>query len=187
MFASLFLAALAPLALAKDPVADLCPGLPFDQRPRVEVPRFEEQVSVYGNSEQALADKLNMALLTSGCFAVRPLGRTDVPFEARYRVQGSITEYRETSADSPLVINGSKVKVYSARLEFLLQVIDLESGSVLASEPFKLKAKSRKPRSGSVSEAMHNAIDKAVVEVTEFLAPYRTRMVVTPATPADRE
>lgn len=163
----------AQAAGAKD---ELCPGLNFDQRPTLDVPDFQEQVSTRGNLDDVLADKLNVALLTSGCFAVRPLGKKDLPFEPRYRVQGTVTEYFDQGKEAPLMINGKPMKIWRARLELLVQITDIESGDILATETFRIRTKSTKTRSGSVSEAMVKAHDEAIDEITEFLAPYRTRM-----------
>lgn len=158
-------------------VRDLCSGLHLEQRPELALAEITDQVRVPSSVEDRFRAMLSTAILNSGCFGLRP---TETANEARYAMAITLTEYSETTRDAMLVVNGEKLQVTSARFTFILQLTDRTTGELLVSEVFEARKKSTKGQVQYMSAAMENAVESAVADVVEYLAPYQGRLV-TPA------
>ena len=160
-----------------DKVRDLCSGLHLEQRPELAITDVTDQVRVPTTVEDRFSAMLSTAILNSGCFGLRS---SDTADEARYALAVTLTEYTESTRDAMLVVNGEKLKVTVARFTLILQLTDRTTGEMLVSEVFESKKKSTKGRVQYMSAAMESAIEAAVADVVDYLAPYQGRLV-TPA------
>lgn len=171
----------------KDPlekVEDLCKGLSFDQRPRLEAGSFASQVAAPPVLPSRLNAMLTMGMLSTGCFSMRVTTQGEAPEPEpgpRYQIRGIVTEFTQTQANKAvqMTVNGQPWHSHAVRLGLLVELVELTGNRVVANDSVLVKQKAAGPLvdDDQLNQAAERAVKLAVVEMVELLAHNRQEML----------